>query len=299
MSRRRAVLIWNPRAGQRRARRALPEIRRILESGFELALEPTTGPDHCRQIARRALADRTDVFFVLGGDGTLRVAASVLAGTDTAIGTLPGGTTNVVAGALGLPDDPVAAAQALLAAEPAFLDLGRSQGAVEADPEPFLMQLSGGLDAQIMANVNLRTKRLFGKAAVAIAGIDEWFRYRFPRYQLDIDGVAAEATGFVVANLPQYAGQFTIVPGASGYDRRLELLLFHGRRRRDALGFALAVARGQHLERSDVEVRTFSRLRLVAPPSLQLQADGDAFLATAPLTITLAPERLRILAPRG
>jgi len=293
---RRAVLIWNPRAGQRRARRALPEIRRTLESGFDLELEPTSGPDHCREVARRALAERVDVFFVLGGDGTLRVAASVLAGSDVAVGALPGGTTNVVAGALGLPADPVAAARALLTAEPTLLDLGQSNG------EPFLMQLSGGLDAEVMAHVDLGTKKLLGKGAVAIAGIREWLRYRFPRFALEIDGDAlgvVEATGFVVANLPQYAGQFTIVPGASGYDRKLELLLFHGRRRRDAVAFVLALARGRHLERSDVEVRSFTSLRIVAPASLQLQADGDAFVAAAPLNIVLAPEQIQILAPRS
>ena len=293
---RRAVLIWNPRAGQRRARRALAEIRRVLESGFELSLEPTSGPDHCRAVARRALDEKLDVFFVLGGDGTLRVAAGVLAGSEVAIGALPGGTTNVVAGALGLPADPVAAARALLTAAPTFLDLGQSNG------EPFLMQLSGGLDAQVMAHVDLRTKKWLGKGAVAIAGLREWFRYRFPRFTFEIDGETArtiEATGFVVANLPQYAGQFTIVPGASAFDRRLDLLLFHGRRRRDAVGFAFDLARGRHLARSDVEVRSFRELRLVSPAALQLQADGDAFVAAAPLTVTLAPERLQILAPRS
>ena len=290
------MLIWNPRAGQRRARRALPEVRRILESGFELALEPTTDPEHGREVGRRAVAERLDALFVLGGDGSLRVAASVLAGSGVALGALPGGTTNVVAGALGLPADPVAAARALLTAEPTLLDLGQSNG------EPFLMQLSGGLDAQVMAHVDLRAKRWLGKGAVAIAGLREWFRYRFPRFTFEIDGETArtdEATGFVVANLPQYAGQFTIVPGASAFDRRLDLLLFHGRRRRDAVGFAFDLARGRHLARRDVEVRSFRELRLVSPAALQLQADGDAFVAAAPLTVTLAPERLQILAPRS
>ena len=302
MSRRRAVLIWNPRAGQWRARRALPEIRKVLENGFELTLEPTTGRDHCRNLARRALAERIDVLFVLGGDGTLRLAASILAGSSTAIGTLPGGTTNVVAGALGLPMDPVAAARALLVAEPIEMDLGRSSHAPPAtDAQPFLMQLSGGLDAQVMARVDLRTKRFLGKGAVVISGLREWFRYRFPRFEIEIDGKVENpvgATGFVVVNLPQYAGQFTIVPGASATDRRLELLLFHGERRRDAAGFALALARGRHLDRRDVEVRPFTTLKIASPPSLQLQADGDAFVTAAPLTVTLAPERLAILAPR-
>ena len=290
------MLIWNPRAGQRRARRALPEVRRILESGFELALEPTTDPEHGREVGRRAVAERLDALFVLGGDGSLRVAASVLAGSGVALGALPGGTTNVVAGALGLPADPVAAARALLTAEPTLLDLGQSNG------EPFLMQLSGGLDAQVMAHVDLRTKKWLGKGAVAIAGLREWFRYRFPRFTFEIDGETArtvEATGFVVANLPQYAGQFTIVPGASAFDRRLDLLLFHGRRRRDAVGFAFDLARGRHLARRDVVARSVRELRLVSPAALQLQADGDAFVAAAPLTVTLAPERLQILAPRS
>jgi diacylglycerol kinase (ATP) len=286
-----AVLIWNPRAGQRRARRALPEVRRILESAFELSLQPTTGPEHCRSIARQALAERLDAFFVLGGDGTLRVAASVLAGSAVAVGALPGGTTNVVAGALGLPADPVAAARALLVAQPAEMDLGQLGG------EPFLMQLSGGLDAQILARTNLRSKRLIGKGAVASAGVAEWLRYRFPRFALEVDGTPLEATGFVVANLSRYAGRFEIVPGASATDRQLELLLFHGRRRRDALGFAVALARGGHLGRPDVEARPFRTLRITGPARLQLQADGDAFVAEAPLDVALAPKRLAILVP--
>ncbi|MEO8275149.1 MAG: diacylglycerol kinase family protein [Thermoanaerobaculia bacterium] len=291
--RRRALLIWNPRAGQRVARRSMPEIRRVLSSEFDLTVEATSGPEHCREIARRAVAERFELFIVVGGDGTLRVAASVLAGTDVVLGAIPGGTTNVVAGALGLPVHPVAAARALVVAETREIDLGESNG------EPFLMQLSGGLDAQVMAHVNLRTKRLLGKGAVALAGLSEWFRYRFPQFTLEIDGVEAMATGFVVANLPQYAGQFEIVPQARPDDRRLELLLFHGRRRRDAVGFALALARGRHLERSDVELRSFTTLRLTSPAALQLQADGDAFVAAAPLVVGLAAKRLKVLAARS
>jgi tetratricopeptide (TPR) repeat protein len=130
MSRRRAVLIWNPRAGQRRARRALPEIQRILAGAFELALEPTSGPDHCREIARQALV-RQDSTSSSSSVATAHCASPRASSParPTALGALPGGTTNVVAGALGLPADPVAAARALLAAEPTEIDLGQSLGA--------------------------------------------------------------------------------------------------------------------------------------------------------------------------
>jgi diacylglycerol kinase family enzyme len=288
---RRAALLFNPRAGRHRGFR-LEAIRAALErAGFDLDFQSTAGPEHCRALARRAVEDRLDALFVLGGDGTLRIAASALAGSPVALGALPGGTTNVVALALGLPADPVEAARRLATAEPRPFDLGR------AGEDDFLMQLSGGLDARVMASVDPRLKRRLGKGAVAWAGVREWWRYRFPAFALEIDGRATEATGFVVANLAEYAGRYRIVPGARSDDRRLDLLLFHGRRRRDALGFALDLARGRHLARADVEVLPFERLRLTAPAPLVLQYDGDPFEAAPPLEVALAPERLLLLAP--
>lgn len=288
---RRAALLFNPRAGRRRGA-GLEAIRSELErGGFDLDFQATEGPAHCRALARRAVEERLDALFVLGGDGTLRIVASALAGSPVPLGALPGGTTNVVALALGLGRDPVAAARRLAVAEPRSFDLGR------AGDDDFLMQLSGGLDARVMASVDPRLKRRLGKGAVAWAGLREWWRYRFPAFGLEIDGRATEATGFVVANLAEYAGRYRIVPGAKSDDRRLDLLLFRGRRRRAALGFALDLARGRHLARADVEVVPFDRLRIRSPWPLALQYDGDPFETAPPLEVSLAPERLLVLAP--
>jgi diacylglycerol kinase family enzyme len=159
------------------------------------------------------------------------------------------------------------------------------------------MQTSGGLDSAVMARVDPRWKKRLGKLAVAAAGLAAWRRYRFPRFTLEVDGVAFEATGFVVSNLAEYAGSFEIVPGARADDRQLELLLFSGTRRRAALGFALDLARGRHLARSDVRVLAIERVRVTAPETLTLQSDGDPFSTPPPIEIALAPERLRVLAP--
>jgi YegS/Rv2252/BmrU family lipid kinase len=287
----RAVLLFNPRAGQRRGRRAFPAIVHELGRTWCLRPLPTASPVHCRELAADAARDGVDAVFVLGGDGTLRVAATVLAGSATALGVLPGGTTNVVAGALGLPDDPLAAARALARPERRELDVGRF------GDERFLMQVSGGLDSRVMARVDPRWKKRLGKLAVVVAGLRAWFSYDFPVFELEVDGRPVAAAGFVVANLARYAGSFEIVPGASAEDRQLELLLFHGRRRRAALGFALDLARGRHLERHDVEVRPVGRVRLLGPARAELQADGDPFVATPPLDLELAAERLTVLVP--
>jgi diacylglycerol kinase family enzyme len=196
-----------------------------------------------------------------------------------------------VALSLGLPFDPVAAAALLARAEPREMDLGRCGG------EPFLMQVSGGLDATIMASADPRLKRRLGKGAIVVAGLREWRRYRFPEIALEIDGRAATATGFVVTNLAQYAGQFEIVPGARADDRQLEVLLYRGRRRRDAVGFAAALAFGRHVRRADVEILRVARVRVLGPAGRPLQYDGDPFVPDLPLEIGLAEERLRLLAP--
>jgi diacylglycerol kinase family enzyme len=159
------------------------------------------------------------------------------------------------------------------------------------------MQASAGLDALVMRRVDPRLKRRFGRAAVVWTGLREWARYRLPAIEVEADGRREHATGVAVCNLPEYAGAFRMIPDGRADDRQLDLLLFRGRRRRDALGFALALARGRHARRRDVEIRPVTEVTLLGPPDTPLQLDGDPWPARYPLRLALAPERLRVLAP--
>lgn len=291
MTGRRAALLFNPRAGQHRQKRLEAIRAELARGGWAIDLHATEGPEHCRELARRAVVEGLEALFVLGGDGTLRLAASALAGSSVALGPLPGGTTNVVALALGLPFDPVRAARRLASAATRRFDLGR------AGDDVFLMQLSGGLDARILAGVDPRLKRRLGKGAVLLAGLREWRRYDFPVFALEVDGRRVEATGFVAANLAEYAGRLRIVPDARADDGRLDLLLFRGLRRRDALGFVFDLLRDRHVERDDVEVVAASEVRLLGPAGAPLQVDGDPYRPPLPLSIGLAAGSIDLLVP--
>lgn len=291
--RRRAALLWNRTAGRRRSEAVLASVANALSDAYDIEPQPTDNVEQARRAVRRAADAGLEALFVLGGDGSLRLAASELLGSATALGPLPGGTTNVVVRALGLSTDPLAAARALANGRTRELDVGR------AGDGTFLMQLSGGLDARVMAAVDPRWKRRLGRLAVAWTGLREWARYRFTPFSLEADGEPVVATGFVLANLAEYAGNFRIVPQAQPDDGRLDLLLFRGHGRRAALGFAFDLVRGRHAARRDVEIRSVERLRLVAPEALELQEDGDSLTTRAPLDVRLASRRLRVLAPGG
>ena len=103
----RRLLIVNPFASGVDAHR-LAAVQAALPAGTETRI--TTGRGEATEIAREAAAASTRVY-VLGGDGTYNEVLNGLEG-DVPLGFLPGGGTSVLPRALGLPRNPVAAAQA-------------------------------------------------------------------------------------------------------------------------------------------------------------------------------------------
>src|SRR5205814_3089367 len=75
--------------------------------------------------ARQAVDQNHRVLLALGGDGTFQALVNGVCGSDVMIGILPAGGGNDFAEALGLPSDPVSAAQIILKGKPSSVDLVR------------------------------------------------------------------------------------------------------------------------------------------------------------------------------
>jgi len=290
---RRIALIDNPKAGQRQHARLrdaiLAELRR---GGFTVEDVPTAGPGDATRLAREiAAAGWTEAVLAFGGDGTVREVAEGLLGSQVALGILPGGTVNLLARALGLPGNPVAAAAILSDLKARPLDVGL------AGLSPFLMMVSAGLDARVLSILDMDLKRRFGQFGILGQGLAEWWRYPYPELTLSVDGRPLSAAFVAVANIPLYGGPYRLLPDARPDDGRLELLLFRGGRLA-TLAFALDLFRGaRHVQRKDVTIVSAQEVVLQGPPGLAAQVDGDLCRETLPVTIRLAPERLRVLAP--
>ncbi len=286
-----AVLIYNPKSGRQGARRVLPRVLEALRAaGFEVEPTPTTAAGDATRLAREAAAEGSiEVAFAMGGDGTLREAASGLLGSEVALGALPAGTTNVLAQVLGLPQDALGAARATARCRRRQLDVGL------AGDEPFLMQVSAGLDAEVMAHQDSEAKKRFGKAAVAWTGLAQWWSYDYP--QLELGGRSERVSYFAACNIPFYAGAFRMAPDADPGDGRLDLVTFRGTGRVATLGFARDLALGRHLERPDVDARRVEGLELVGPPGrYRVQIDGDVLTGPMPLEISMSEQRLWVMA---
>jgi diacylglycerol kinase (ATP) len=292
-----ASLIYNPAAGRHKLGARVPALLEALgASGFAAQALPTTGPGHATLLASERAAAGDEAVFAFGGDGTVREAAAGLLDSTTALGILPGGTTNVLARALRLPLDPLAVARAAGSFRSVPLDVGLC-----ASPDgnhPFLMMVSCGLDAWLLETLDPRWKRTLGRIGIGLQGLAAWWRYGYPEIEIEAGGQRFTASLVAACNIDLYGGSYRIAPAARSDDGRLELVLFHGKTRAATLVFALALTLGRHVRRHNVRILAVEGdIRIKLPPGTCAQIDGDAFGGCRELTLSISTEKLRVLAP--
>jgi diacylglycerol kinase family enzyme len=152
-------------------------IQKALSADHDVTLAETSRRGHATRLAQGAAANGVDVVVVLGGDGTLNEAANGLARTACALAPLPGGSTNVFARTIGLPNDPIEATGVLLDA------LARRSirrvGLGSVNGRYFLFHTGVGFDAAVVEQVERRAglKRYAGHPLFVFAGFDTWIRH--------------------------------------------------------------------------------------------------------------------------
>jgi diacylglycerol kinase family enzyme len=105
-------------------------------------------------LTRRALRDQPRMIVAGGGDGTISAVASVLVGTEVALGILPMGTLNHFARDLRIPDDLEGAVRVLATGVAAAIDVGEVNGRI------FLNNSSLGLYPTLVHHRQQQQERL-------------------------------------------------------------------------------------------------------------------------------------------
>ncbi len=157
----RVLVVSNPRATATTVRQR-DVLVHALAADAKLEVEETANRGHAAALACRAMRDGVDVVVALGGDGTVNEVVNGLL-TDgphpgvPRLGIVPGGSTNVFARALGLPNDPVEATSVLIDAMNS--DRYRQIGLGRADDRWFVFAAGFGYDAAVVAAVEAHRRR--------------------------------------------------------------------------------------------------------------------------------------------
>ncbi|MEU7166954.1 diacylglycerol kinase family protein [Streptomyces morookaense] len=170
----RALLVVNPSATTTSAR-TRDVLAHALASDLKLEVATTEYRGHARDLARAAVeSGNTELVVALGGDGTVNEVVNGLLHAGPApeqlprLAVVPGGSTNVFARALGLPNDVVEATGALLDAlregRERTVGLGLAAGTPgtedEGVPERWFTFCAGfGFDAGVVGRVEQQRER--------------------------------------------------------------------------------------------------------------------------------------------
>src|SRR5215208_5203268 len=123
-----------------------------LQGRYDVTAVDTQRKGHAIELVAEAAREAYDVVVAFGGDGTVNEAANGLAGSSTPLTCLPGGSNNVFAKMLGIPNDVVDATEHLLGLadrwQPKAVDMGRING------RWFTFAAGVGLDASVVERVD-------------------------------------------------------------------------------------------------------------------------------------------------
>jgi diacylglycerol kinase (ATP) len=219
------AVIINPVAGGRRslapdARVRLAE-QALARHGVVGRVQVTRASGHGTEVARQAVAERSDLVIAWGGDGTINEVASELVGTVTRLGIVRAGSGNGLARELGIPPDPDQALDIALTGRDRDIDAGQIEG------HRFFNVAGIGFDAAMAADFN----RLGGerRGPIRYTGVvaRALFGYRAGHYAIEVDGQRLETQALLVAiaNLSQYGSNAVIAPCARPDDGLLDVMV--------------------------------------------------------------------------
>ncbi|GER90012.1 hypothetical protein KDW_41740 [Dictyobacter vulcani] len=291
----------------------VPEIVTVLAAAgwkTEVALKEYGG--ETLQLAQKAAKEKYDLVIGYGGDGTLN---ALLNGTMYAqgkgvIADIPGGTFNVWAKAIEMPEDPVKAALALVDSEPRSLDLGHleatgltsindarnarqpaSKGKKSKKSKEstntrhyFLLNVGIGLDASMMAHMSKPLKYRVGPLAFDLAAAKELPSQRpFPveLQQTDdnghvIDRWRGDVWEAYVSKVPLFAGAINIEPGSRADDGLLYVTLITANGPLKTIGQAVSLLTQHQPDRKITTYFHGTHFSLRIPASIDIQVDGSA-----------------------
>ena len=296
----RALVIGRRRRGRQIGPTVHEVERRLVAAGWTVEAKVVYHKRQLRQRARKAVKDGIDVAVAVGGDGAVFQVVNSIAGSETALGIIPKGTGNLLAGNLGIPTDLDKAVKTLLDGAPREIDLGRVS--IQGADRDFAVACGVGFDANVMDATDPAEKRRWGKLAYVASAVREGRRIREVRHEISIDGrtITMNAAQVFVANFGRIGSlvgpRRRVIPD----DGQFDVFVVRADGPIDGLLAGWTALRQRNLGKThDGRVlRTRGREVTVTSKPRQLVETDGTVIGRTPITVEMRPRALRVLAPK-
>ncbi|WP_430591672.1 diacylglycerol/lipid kinase family protein [Humidisolicoccus flavus] len=310
-----AAVVFNPvKSDQRALERA---VAASAPADWEETLWfETAADDSGKQAILDALAAEVDVILVSGGDGTVRIAASLIARTNVPLTIIPAGTGNLLARNLGV--DLVWLKQAVQTAftgKDRTIDLAKIEVELEDGSRSnhgFAVIAGFGLDAAMIEQTDEDLKKKVGWLAYVQAIQKAFTRLDSVSLSIKVDGATnrrIRVNTLMLGNCGLLQGNMRVLPDARLDDGKLDVAMLHAKNLRGWLQVLRYVIDNSLLFRRELRRRGLMKppksiptlgyfqcksvdARLSEPRPLQL--DGDVIGDIVAFRLTVDPDALLV-----
>jgi diacylglycerol kinase family enzyme len=305
----RLLLVVNSFASSVTARNTVVVHQRLARH-HDVQVVETNRRGHATRFAQDAARRGIDVVVSFGGDGTLNEVATGIAGTETALAVLPGGSTNVFARTIGLPNDALAAVDVIV--DSLERDNISPIGLGKVNGRYFTFHTGIGYDASVVKRVEQRAslKRYAGHPLCVAAALRTWafdysrkhphFEMRFGDHDADTDADVNDGYFTIVLNTNPYTflgnRPLDLVPNAS-LEGGLAVVTFRSLKATHILRSLGSALRGGGVPPAPwLDIRhDVSHVDITSTTPFPYQLDGDYLGETGSLHFEHVPAALRLV----
>ena len=294
----RILVVYNPQAGNGRARNLLPQIENyLIEHDINADFQLTSHSGHATSIVAAAPIHEFDAVIASGGDGTL---FEVLNGyyqnpqqEKPPLGLIPNGTGNAFMKELKITSTDWRRAVDIIAkGQTRHLDVGQFK---TSGQEYYFLNMVGMGFVTEVAKAAVPLKWL-GNAAYTLATLTKVIRLKPQKINLKVDGQDSQHSGIFVevANSTFTGTHFLMAPKAKLDDGLLDIVLLKKISRLRLLRLFTSIYDGSHINYPEIEYIQGTQISIVEERPGELIPDGEV-LGKTPVTFKCLPRDIAFL----
>jgi len=292
------LIIYNPQAGNGRARALLPEIKQyLLEQHFTFDILLTEYSGHATELTANSDLSGYDAIIASGGDGTLFEVINGYKQNQTdkkpPIGLIPNGTGNAFMKELGFAKQDWKKAIAIIKNnKPKKIDIGR----FESDNKTYYFMNIVGLGFVVDIAKAAIPLKWMGNVAYTLATLIKLVKLKAKKTILEIDGekIERDAIFVEVANSRYTGTTFLVAPKAELDDGLLDVVILNKISRLKLLRLFTTIYDGSHINFSEVEYIQAKKVKVIEEESNPLIPDGEV-LGQTPVSFECLPKAVSFL----